>query len=140
MTDPIHRLQLAFTLHMAHQILGSDTQITSDEGRWFYGRFPHDMLRALGFVDADGGLNDAWEEARDEALVVLPESLHEGDKLLIMEDLVGAAAADGVLCAEETDALAHAARILGVSDGAWADHLERLLAAGALRRDGCGAG
>ena len=45
---------------------------------------------------------------------------------------------DGLLAAEESDALAHAAALLGVSDQDWSQHLEELFAAGTLKRDGCG--
>ena len=140
MSDSLARLQLAFTLHMAHQVLGADADFVASEHRWFRERFPPEMLRELGFVDAAGGYTAAWEEARDVALLELPRALHEADKLQIIEELVNAAASDGVLCAEESDALAHAARILGVGDAVWAEHLERLIGAGALRRDGCAAG
>jgi len=132
------RLQLAFTLHMADQILGADAEIADEERTWLHERFPPEMLASTGFIDEHGHLTHAYEEARDEALIVLPDELPASGKWQIMEDLVHAAAADGLLVAEESDALAHAALLLGVSDRDWAQHLEELFAAGTLKRDGCG--
>lgn len=137
MADDLLRLQLAFTLHMADQILGSDAHIDDAERSWLHDRFPAAMLRETGFVDADGNLTGAYEEARDEALVALPEELPASGKWQIMEDLVNAAAADGILAAEEAQAIAHAALLLGVSDDDWSQHLAELEAAGTLKRDGC---
>ena len=68
-----------------------------------------------------------------------PSSLDEVQKLQVMEVLVGAAAADGLLAAEESTALAHAARLLGVPDADWSSHLDQLIASGLLRRDDAGA-
>jgi uncharacterized tellurite resistance protein B-like protein len=137
--EDLMRLQLAFTLHMAQQVLGSDQNVTETERSWLRDRFPAEMLAQTGFLDADGHLTAAFEEARDDALMVLPEQLPMAGKWQILEDLVQAAAADGILAAEESDALAHTARLLGMSDQDWADHVESLFAAGTLRRDGCGA-
>jgi uncharacterized tellurite resistance protein B-like protein len=136
--DDLLRLQLAFTLHMADQILGADAEIADEERSWLHERFPPEMLESTGFLDDQGKLTHAYEEARDEALIALPDELPASGKWQIMEDLVNAAAADGLLAAEESDALAHAAALLGVSDQDWSQHLEELFAAGTLKRDGCG--
>ena len=69
------RLQLAFTLHMADQILGADSEIADEERTWLHERFPPEMLTSTGFLDERGHLSHAYEEARDEALVVLPDEL-----------------------------------------------------------------
>ncbi len=133
--DDLLPLQLAFTLHMADQILGADAEIADSERSWLHDRFPPEMLVATGFLDDHGNLTAAYEEARDEALVTLPEELPASGKWQIMEDLVHAAAADGVLAATEADALGHAAQLLGVSDADWAQHIEELFAAGTLKRE-----
>lgn len=138
MTPDLLRLQLAFTLHMSEQILGSDRDVSDSERSWLHERFPREMLAQTGFIDAAGQLTATFEEARDDALITLPDQLELSGKWQIMEDLVQAAAADGVLAAEETMALAHAAALLGVSDDAWAAHVDGLFAAGTLTRDSCG--
>jgi hypothetical protein len=135
----IRLLQLAFTIHMAEQILGSDLDVVDEEAAWLHATFPPEMLRQTGLLGVDGHRTAAYEEARDVALLELPDALSEGEKLAVMEVLVGAAAADGLLAAEEANALAHAARLLGVGDREWASHLEQLIAAGQLRRDDAGA-
>jgi len=135
-TDPhLLRLQLAFTLHMADQIVSADADLADAERAWLHERFPPEMLAATGFLDDEGRLGQAYEEARDEALVTLPQELPTSGKWQIMEDLVHAAAADGILAPAEADALGHAAAILGVADADWAQHIEQLFAAGTLRRE-----
>jgi len=137
--DDVRLLQLAFTIHMAEQILGSDLDVVASEAAWLHETFPPELQSEAGFVGADGRPTARFYEARDRAVLELPTLLQEGDKLAVMELLVGAAAADGVLAAEESMALAHAAELLGVSHDAWTQHLDGLLASGAIRRDDAGA-
>lgn len=139
MPHDTRKLQLAFTLHMAQQILGSDLDVVDSEAAWLHATFPQQMLHDTGFLDNEGRPTAAFEEARDVALLELPVSLDEVQKLQVMEVLVGAAAADGLLAAEESTALAHAARLLGVPDADWSSHLDQLIASGLLRRDDAGA-
>lgn len=136
--DDTRRLQLAFTLHMADQILGSDLDLATAESEWIHATFPMPMLHATGFLGPDGQATPAFDEARDRALLELPQRLGTTEKLQIMEILVAAAAADGLLAAEEATALGHAAGLLGVDDATWGQHLEQLLASGSLRRDDAG--
>ena len=90
MADDLRLLQLAFTIHMAEQILGSDLDIVDSEAAWLHATFPPELLRQTGFVDDDGKRTERYTEARDRAVVELPHALHEVDKLAVMELLVGA--------------------------------------------------
>jgi hypothetical protein len=97
--------------------------------------FPLDALRGFGFVDGAGRLTAAFDEARDLALVELPDRLTAGEKLALLERLTEATAADGVLTAEEFDALSAAARTLALASDQWRDHMDALLAGGRVRRE-----
>ena len=138
MAEDLLRLQLAFAYHMIEQVIGSDAETEREELRYLAEVFPPELLRDLGYEDADGARTEAFREARDLSLVELPERLTDGEKLGLLDLLVGASAADGVLTAEEADALGAAARILGIPDATWREHLAALLGSGRVRRDGSG--
>jgi uncharacterized tellurite resistance protein B-like protein len=131
-------LQLAFTYHMVEQIIGSDEDLDPHELRYLDQVFPPALMREHGLLDAHGHHTPAFDEARNLALLELPSRLTRGEKLALIEVLVGAAAADGVLAAEEVDALHGAARMLGLDDQAWAEHLQQLIASGRVQRDDAG--
>lgn len=137
MDSDLTRLKLAFTLHMVEQIFGADAEVVASERAFLHDTFPPDLLATCGFRDASGQPTAAYEEARDSALFELPDRLTPGEKMQVLEVLVDATAADGVLNAEETLALAHAATLLGLPDVAWQEHMQELEAAGRVRRDGC---
>jgi hypothetical protein len=132
--DDLQRLQLAFAYHMIEQVIGSDAELDAEELTYLAEVFPPDLLIRLEFLDGAGARTAAFDEARDLALVELPERLTLGEKLALVELLVGAAASDGVLTAQEVDALSAAARMLAVPDVAWEGHLDALLSAGGIRR------
>ena len=137
MPDDLQRLQLAFAYHMIEQVIGSDAELDGEESAYLAEVFPRALLARLGFVDAHGERTPAFDEAREVALLELPDRLTLGEKLGLVELLVGAAAADGLLTAPEVDALSAAARMLGVSDAAWAEHHDALLrGGGVVRYDG----
>ena len=138
MSQPLEALQLAFAYHMVEQIIGSDEDLDPTELRYLDEVFPPSLMREHGFVDPDGYTTAAFEEARDVALLELPARLTPGEKLALVEILVGAAAADGVLAAEEVDVLHGAARMLGLDDRAWGEHLQGLIASGRVHRDDAG--
>lgn len=131
-------LKLAFAYHMILQAIGSDAQVDADELEWLKRTFPPELMSRHGLLDASGRPTATFEEARDLALVELPERLTPGEKLVLVELLVEACAADGVLAAEEVDVLAAAASMLGLQDDAWMTQLQEQLASGRLRRDGAG--
>jgi hypothetical protein len=139
MPDEVRRLQVAFTYHLLLEVVGSDGHVDGAELDYLEQVFPIDGLRSFGFVDGTGRLTRAFEEARDLALVDLPDVLTLGEKLGIVEIVAEASAADGLLTPEEADMLAAVARMLAIPDRAWREHLDGLLRSGRLRRDGTGA-
>lgn len=134
----VRRLQVAFAYHMVRQVLEVDADFALREQGFLEQHFPQASLRALGFLDDRGSPTAELEEACHQALVELPDLLTLGEKLSIMEQLVSATAADGVLAPEEVDALSAAARMLRVPEDVWVEHVEGLLDSGELRRDTSG--
>jgi hypothetical protein len=135
--DPAVELQkLAFTWHMAREIVVADSETRDAELAWLDARCPPALLREVGFLD-DAGPTELFVDALGRAVVELPDRLTPGEKLALLEGLVDVTAADGVLAAEEMDALAAAARMLGVEEAAWTGLVEEALAAGQLQTDEC---
>ncbi|MCB9684176.1 MAG: hypothetical protein H6738_00495 [Alphaproteobacteria bacterium] len=138
MSTDHRRLQLAFAYHMARQILEVDEEFLAGEQRFLDQQFPPDLMRELGFFDAADQPLPALAEAANEAISLLPDLLTLGEKLSMMEQLVEASAADGVLAAEEVDALAAAAAMLEIPNDTWQEHVENLVSSGRLSRDQSG--
>jgi len=99
--DDLLRLQLAFTLHMADQILGSDAHIDDAERSWLHERFPAEMLRETGFVDADGNLTSAYEEAQAIAHAALLLGVSDDDWSQHLAELEAAGTLKRDGCAEK---------------------------------------
>ena len=138
MSDDLPRLKLAFAYHVITELVRADGQISDREVAFITATFPGTDLARAGFVDVEGRMTQTFVEARDRALVELQDRLSEGDKLVLIQQIADASAADGVLMPEEADALSAIAAILGVADRLWLDHLEGLIAGGTLRRDETG--
>jgi Tellurite resistance protein TerB len=136
MPEDHRHLQVAFTYHLLLEAIRSDGSVDGAELDWLEQAFPMAELRRFGFVDAAGHLTPAFDEARDRAQVELSDVLTTGEKLGVVELVAEAVAADGVLTAEEVDLLAAAGRMLSLPDRAWREHLDGMLSAGRLRRDG----
>jgi uncharacterized tellurite resistance protein B-like protein len=134
----LDRLQLAFAYRAVLDLVGADARIAGSELAFVAERFPLADLRAANFVDAEGVLTPEIERARRQAVAELPRLLTFAQKLALVELVADASAADGVLAPEEADALSRVARILGLEDRAWLEHLDRLIAAGRLHRDATG--
>ncbi len=130
--------KLAFTTHMVQQVIRADARVDPTELEFMHHTFPNQLLQRCGFVGDDGEMTPRYVEARDSALLELPDRLTQGEKLALIEVLVEASAADGEIGAEEVDVLHAAARMLHLADGAWADHLQALVDSGRVRRDACG--
>jgi len=125
--DDFSREQLvtAFRYQLAHRIVGADGEVSPAEKALLDRMFPAERLRGLGFVDASGSFTQRWHDALGEALVALPSILSEDERLDLVETLWAAATADSQVHPDEQVAVAHAARLLGLS-------LEKV--AGRLRR------
>ena len=129
-------LQLAFVYHLVNQLIGIDDHIDVRELDFLERTFPRDLMEECNFLDAEGHFTQAFEEARDLALLALPEHLTVGERLALMEVLIDASASDGVLEPEEAQILNTAAVLLHIEAEAWTDHLDRLLEFGTLKTAG----
>jgi uncharacterized tellurite resistance protein B-like protein len=126
-------LLLAFSFHMARQIVAADEATESAELTWLAERFPSALLRGAGFLDDAGADTDRFVELRERALVELPERLTLGEKLAVVEGLLEAIAADGLLKPEELDAIRSVADMLGVDAADWRPLLGDLFGTGRVR-------
>lgn len=132
-TPDLQLLKLAFAYHMVEQIIGADARIDETELAYLERTFPTGLMAECGFVDPSGALTQAHREAADLAIVELPAALTEGEKLAVLEILVEAGAADGVLTASEAQVLAEGARLLQVPQHTWLSHMRALVDARRLR-------
>lgn len=105
-------LKLAFTWHAAMDLIGVDGDIDPEEIAWITRRFT-DRGRTAGFVDADGQYLPAYHAALAEARSVLP-SRPRAEKVALLDDLVAAVLADGVLDHAEGKHLAEILAMLGL--------------------------
>jgi hypothetical protein len=138
MSSDLEQLQLAFAFHMVRELAGADAQLDRAELDWIRSTFPAGQLKAAGLIDVTGRTTPLFDELRHRALVELPDLLSPEQKLDLIELVTKASAADGVLAAEEADAIAAVARILGVPDDQWLGFLDGLLQSGLVERDATG--
>ena len=134
--DELPLLQLAFVYHLVNQLIGIDGQVDESELDFLEQTFPRELMEDYNFIDARGNFTQTFEDARDLALVVLPERLTAGERLALMDVLIEASASDGVLEPEEGKILDAAAAMLQIETGIWIDHLDHLLETGTLQPSG----
>lgn len=125
-------LLLAFTWHMAREVVAADAEVAGAEVSWLRARFPAVVLREAGLVDAAGDDTPQFVELRERALVELPERLTPGEKLSLIEDLLDATSADGQLEAAEVDVVAASAAMLGLAEADWRPLLDDLIGSGRI--------
>jgi uncharacterized tellurite resistance protein B-like protein len=130
MADDLELLRLAFSWHMAREVVASDAHTSASERMWLRERFPRELLVEVGLVDAAGVETERSVELRERARDELRERLTTGEKLALVEDLLEATAADGHLAPHERGAIEAAATILGLSPDDWGPLVDELLASG----------
>jgi uncharacterized tellurite resistance protein B-like protein len=138
MSSDLEQLQLAFAFHMVQELAGADAQLDQSELDWIRSTFPLARLKAAGLVDVTGRTTPLFDELRHRALGELPELLAPEQKLELVELIARASAADGVLAAEEADAIAAVARILEVPEDQWLGLLDGMVQSGLVERDATG--
>jgi len=116
-------LTLAFSYQLVQRIIAADGEVVEAERRLMDRLFPADKLRELGFLRADGGFTQRWQDALGEALVELPVALSVDARLDLVETLWNAALADDEIHADEQAAVKHAARLLGLHKDQVVDRL-----------------
>lgn len=129
----VRGLLLAFSWHMAREVVAADGARSADEAAWLHATFPPEVLRAVGLVDERGVETPRFTEWRDRALLELPERLTLGEKLALLEGLLDAVAADGELQPAEVAALAASAAMLGVAEVDWRPLVADLERSGRVR-------
>jgi len=129
----IDQLKVAFAAFVAKLIVDADGIVDFSELRLMSQIFPDDLLRTLGFLDADGGFTQAYKEAYTEAIRVLPNRLGRGAKLELITIFHRAAWADGELLQAELLVLREAGEVLGVPLPVLSEHLEGLKSVASLR-------
>lgn len=110
----IERLQLAFAWHLSQQVVDADGLVHPAESEFLDRHFPREKLAAHGLIDDQGRFTDAFGEAVEQALTVLPGALSIDDKRRLMGILAEAARAEGHTAEAESNVLIVAARILGL--------------------------
>jgi hypothetical protein len=109
----LDELKLAFTWHAAMDLISVDDDVDPAEVAWITRRFT-DRARAAGLVDNDGRYLPRFHEAVVESLKVLP-GLPRAEKVGLLEDLVAAVLADGVLAHSESERLKEIMEMLGLA-------------------------
>lgn len=109
----VEELKLAFAWHAAMELISVDGDVDPAEVAWITRKYT-DRARAAGLVDKDGRYLPRFNEAVAEAWVVLPD-LPRAEKLGLVEDLVSAVLADGVLAHAESERLKEMLLQLGLA-------------------------
>ncbi|MEZ4237193.1 MAG: TerB family tellurite resistance protein [Myxococcota bacterium] len=111
----LDELKLAFTYHLAQQIVGADGEVAPAEAQFVERTFPELLMVRSGFVAEDGSFTARWREALGEALLRLPE-LSVAERVAMVDTLFDAAMADASLLEVEADTVRRAARLLALDD------------------------
>ena len=122
----LDELKLAFTWHVAHQILSSDGVVDAAEKRFVEKTFPKLLLERSGFFDANKGFTPRWNDALGEALLTLP-TLSVPERVQIVDTLFRAAVADDQFELVEGEIIRRAARLLALKDDEVSQILESLV-------------
>lgn len=125
-TDELTRLQVAFTAFVAKLIVDADGIVDFGELKLLSQVVPDEVLRAMGFLDADGAFNDAYREAYTRATRVLPERLSMAQKLDLITIFHRTCMADGELIQAELLVLREASEVLGIPVPVLGEHLQGL--------------
>lgn len=117
------QLKLAFSWHVAREILDADMEIAEGEEQWMAKAFPREALVDAGFVDNGGHPTAYYETCLGEALVTLPDVLSFDEKILLVRTLFAGTLADDEFHHEEGNVLVKAAHLLGLNS----DDIEQAL-------------
>jgi uncharacterized tellurite resistance protein B-like protein len=117
-------LKLAFTCHLSHQAIDADGVVDASEAAFLDSHFPRAQLAECGFLDADGAVTDAYREAVERALRILPQHLGPDEKRSLMEVLREAICSGEGHDEREFNVLIVAARFLGLDPAEWTGDCE----------------
>ena len=119
-------LEMVFTRHVLDAIARADDHVRPDEAALIEQICPRGLLESAGLFDANGTPTRAYEEARKQALDLLPARLPLDRKLAIVTRLLQLCVVDGHLHRDESSLLWFAAQLLGVSHADFDRHLDTL--------------
>ncbi|MCB9693495.1 MAG: TerB family tellurite resistance protein [Alphaproteobacteria bacterium] len=124
--SPIEQLQIAFSVHIAREIVAADGILDIDEMKLLMLVFPDRLMRSCRFVGPDTELTEAFHRAHVEAVRTLPRILDTQQKLDLITLFHRTCVADGELHPKELSVLKGAARILEVDPMLLKVHLKGL--------------
>lgn len=106
-------MKLAFTWHVAQQVVAADGMITTEERSWLRVRYAA-RARSSGLMLPDGKPTPAYDGVLADALKELP-SLPRAERLELVDDILDTVVADGLVQPQELDRVREVAAMLGLS-------------------------
>jgi uncharacterized tellurite resistance protein B-like protein len=132
--DDLTRWKTAFAMFIAKLVVDADGIVDFGELKLLSQVFPDEELRALGFLDAEGGSTQAYKDAYLEAMRELPNRLSLDEKLELVSVFHRTSMADGELMQAELLVMREAAEVLGIPLSVLSKHLEQLKSIATARR------
>ena len=106
-------MKLAFTWHIAQQVVAADGMITSEERSWLRVRYAV-RARECGLMLPDGKPTPAYATVLADALNELPK-LPRAERLELVDDVLDTVVADGLVQAQELDKVRDVGTMLGLT-------------------------
>jgi uncharacterized tellurite resistance protein B-like protein len=111
-------LLLAFSHHIAHQVVKADGKLHPSEAEWLAVQFPHSILVEAGFVDDEGHTTPRYGRATREGVRTAGTTFSESDRRAMMFSFAEVAVGDLHYHWREGNVLRKAAVLLGLSGDA----------------------
>lgn len=124
--SPIEQLEIAFSVHVAREIVAADGILDIDEMKLLMMVFPDRLMRNCRFVGPDTRLTEAYHRAHVEAVRVLPKVLDTQQRLDLITLFHRTCVVDGELHPKELTVMRAAARVLEVDPTLLKIHLKGL--------------
>jgi uncharacterized tellurite resistance protein B-like protein len=124
--SPIEQLQIAFSVHIAREIVAADGILDIDEMKLLMMVFPDRLMRNCRFLGPDTKLTEAYHRAHVEAVRVLPRILDTQQKLDLIALFHRTCVVDGELHPKEMTVMRRAAQVLEVDPTLLRVHLKGL--------------
>lgn len=106
-------MKLAFTWHVAQQVVAADGMITSEERSWLRVRYAV-RARECGLMQPDGTPTAAYATVLADALKELP-GLPRAERLELVDDVLDTVVADGLVQEQELNKMREIGALLGLT-------------------------
>lgn len=106
-------MKLAFTWHVAQQVVAADGMITTEERSWLRVRYAA-RARASGLMLPDGKPTPAYATVLADALKELP-NLPRDERLELVDDVLDTVVADGLVQLQELDKVREVGALLALT-------------------------